>query len=142
MEYHLLRTAIILFYDKSENVMIQDRREMSKWGEEYGFFGGKCNDDENPEETLKREMMEELELDIRDYTQFRSYNIVNDEQKLRVERNVYISAPIPDLSKLVCHEGKIKLTTFEEALKLKLIKGQDELLREIYDYLKSKGLIE
>ncbi len=142
MEYPLLRTAIVLFYNRSRKIMLQDRREMSKWGEEYAFFGGKCNSGENPEEALKREMMEELELDIINYEQYRTYDIVNDEQKLRVERNVYISSPIPDLRKIVCHEGKMKLTTFEEAFNLKLIKGQDDLLREIYDHLKSQSLIE
>ncbi|MDP2925157.1 MAG: NUDIX domain-containing protein [Nanoarchaeota archaeon] len=58
------KISIILFYDDKNNIMLQDRKDISKRGEEYGFFGGHRDGTENPKETLKREILEELEIDI------------------------------------------------------------------------------
>ena len=32
--------ALIIFYDENKKILLQDRKTISKWGEEWGFFGG------------------------------------------------------------------------------------------------------
>ena len=134
------KISVILFYDKKGNILIQDRKQRSKWGEEYGFFGGAAEEGETPEETLKRELMEELELSLNRPELFKRYEHRSTETGVVIERNVYLSN-MPNISKLNCHEGKIFVTTFEEGFNLKLIPGFADLLREIYIYLKSQGRI-
>lgn len=131
--------SIIVFYDK-ENFLIQDRREMNKWGEEYGIFGGRIEEGESPEQALKREIKEELKLDIKNYKLFKDYeetvNLTKDVST-NLRRVVYI-APIPNLKKLKVEEGEVALMKFEEALKTKMVEGDIELLGEIYRYIKKK----
>ena len=56
--------SIILFYDDYGNILLQDRKDIRKHNEEYGFFGGKIEENETPEEALKREIKEELGIDL------------------------------------------------------------------------------
>ena len=54
------QVAIVLFYNSKGEILLQDRRAKSKWGEEYGFFGGAVEPDESPEQAIAREINEEL----------------------------------------------------------------------------------
>ncbi len=134
------KVAIILFYGNKGNILLQDRKDMKKWGEEYGYFGGKIEEDENPRHALKRELKEELGINIKNFKLFKDY-----EERIELKKNfemdlrrvVYI-AKIPDIKKLKVHEGKIVLTNFKPAFNLKMIPGDIELLKEIYEYLKDK----
>jgi mutator protein MutT len=51
--------ALIFFY-KDDKILVQDRRNMSKFGEEWGFFGGRIEAGETPEQSVVRETKEEL----------------------------------------------------------------------------------
>ncbi len=130
--------AVALFYDAKGNILLQDRRQRSKWGEEYGFFGGKVEEGETAEQAIAREIHEELGLSNINFTLFKKYTHKGKESGVKVDRNIYL-ADLPDVSKLVCNEGKIAVRTFLNSLDLKMITGFNELLQEIYSYLKSKG---
>ena len=52
--------AVVLFYDKDLNILLQDRGMHSKFGEKYGFWGGGIEKGETPKQTIKRELQEEL----------------------------------------------------------------------------------
>jgi mutator protein MutT len=54
------KIAVVLFFDKDLNILVQDRTSHSKVGEKYGFFGGGIEDGETPEQALNRELTEEL----------------------------------------------------------------------------------
>lgn len=126
---------VVLFYDPDGNILLQDRRERSKWGEEYGFFGGRIEEGETPEDAIKRELREELELENVGLELLKTYSHTNPVAKVAVERTVYL-ARIPDLRGLVCHEGKPEMRTFANSLNLKMIPGFNELLGEIHQTLK------
>ena len=130
------KVAIILFHNNG-TILIQDRKDMSKHGEEYGFFGGKIEGNENPEQALKRELKEELNIDIKDFKLFKHYSQIIPEINRNVERWVYLSS-IPDLKKLKVDEGKLALMKFEDSFNLKMIPGDVELLREIHKFLNKK----
>ncbi len=52
--------ALIIFYDKEKRILLQNRKGISKVGEEWGFFGGHIEKEETPEKALTREVKEEL----------------------------------------------------------------------------------
>lgn len=132
--------AVILFYNSKGEILLQNRKENSKWGEEYGFFGGKVEKGETHEQAIRRELIEELELDDIDLTFFKRYTHKEDTGHI-VDRSVYLSI-MPDLKNIVCHEGKPEVRRFENSMNLKLIPGFEILLKEIYEYLKSKNIID
>jgi len=131
------KVAIILFYDDKGDILLQNRRTYSKHGEEYGFFGGKIEENENAEQALKREMKEELGLEIKDYKLFKNYHQKIPEINREVDRWVFL-APMPNLKKLKVEEGEPALMKFTDSFKLKMIPGDVELLKEIYKNLKDK----
>ena len=42
------RVAVIIFYDEKKRILLQDRRGISKFGEEWAIFGGSAEEDETP----------------------------------------------------------------------------------------------
>ena len=134
------KVSVALFYNEEGKIILQDRRKKSKWGEKYGLFGGKAENGETPKQTIDRELKEELELKNYHLELFKKYTWKNPETGVKVERTVYLGA-MPDISKLVCHEGEMEIRNFKESLELKMISGFNELMIDIYNTLKSEGKI-
>ena len=65
------KVSVILFHDNKGNVLLQDRENYSKCGEEFAFFGGGIKEGENPEQALRRELKEELEFEIQNFSLFK-----------------------------------------------------------------------
>lgn len=129
------KVALIIFYTKDKRILLQDRRKISKLGEEWGYFGGRIEEGETPEQALVRETKEELDYDLKDYT-FLGKLARENVGDLVIERFVFV-APLPDLAQFTQHEGDgMRLFTFEEALKLKMVsEGDKEVI-----YLLQKSL--
>jgi tRNA (cytosine49-C5)-methyltransferase len=135
--------AIVIFYDK-EHFLIQDRKDISKWGEEYAYFGGRIEEGENPEQALKRELKEELEIEIKNYKLFKDYEDTENIGKdfsMNTRRVVFL-APMPNIEELKAGEGKPALMNFQDALSAKMIPGDTKLLQEVYEFLIEKGEIK
>ncbi|MBU0894073.1 MAG: NUDIX domain-containing protein [Nanoarchaeota archaeon] len=136
--------AIILPYDEQGKILFQDRRKISKHGEEYGFFGGHIENNETPEDALKRELKEELEIntdDLENLEFFKQFNNYVKEWDKKIKRSTYL-AKIPELNNLKIHEGKAIVIDIEKSFNLKMNPGDSELLKEIYKYLKSKKYLK
>lgn len=124
MEEH--RCAIIIFHDKKK-ILLQDRRLISKHGEEWGFFGGHIEKGETPEQALIREIKEELSYQLKNYKLFKEFRL-QPYPNVKVHYYVYL-APIPSLSDLKQLEGHdMKLFTIKEAKKLKMVKDDNIVL--------------
>jgi len=54
------KTAVLIFIDRKENLLLQKRGSYSKGGEKLGYFGGNIDEGEEPKEALIRELKEEL----------------------------------------------------------------------------------
>src|SRR3989338_5039560 len=109
--------STVVFYNSKGQVLLQDRKEISKWGEEYGLFGGSLQEREGVEEGLLRELQEELEMTPKNLFLFKQYTYHNSQGRL-VSGNIF-TADLPDLSGLKCNEGKMELRTFQNSLNLK-----------------------
>jgi 8-oxo-dGTP diphosphatase len=125
----------IVFYDEQKRILLQDRRGISKWGEEWAFFGGKVEDNETPEQAVVRETKEELSFDLVEYKKIGVH--VYDLEELHVIDTTYVSPLKNHLSQFVQREGQgMKLFTISETRKLKLIQGDYEVLDMLEEFFK------
>ena len=126
------KVSIILFYDNNGNFLLQDRREFDrrKYGEEFGFFGGKIEWDETPEQALLREIREELNIELKSYKFFKKYTQEIREFDKIIEKNMFIGE-MPDLRQIKCSEGKPIVVKSEDALKLKMIPGDNIIIKDL-----------
>lgn len=136
------KVVIIIFYDDKKRILLQDRRGISKVGEEWGFFGGSIEKNETSELAIVRETREELDFDLKEYKYVGEYNYeITDYMKRKfsdfefdkVVCKVFVAPLKNNLSKFKLKEGKkMKLFTLEEAKKLKMVsKGDIEIIRKL-----------
>ncbi len=128
--------ATILFYTPERKILLQDRKSISKFGEGWGPFGGSVEEGEFPEEAIKREIMEELEFELKDFRLLNRYNLyVNnlDGTRMKLFESVYIS-PFPGFDKLTLREGDgMELFEIGEVRKLKIQPLYQRILNEFED---------
>ena len=115
--------ALIIFYDKQKRILLQDRKGISKVGEEWGFFGGEIDDGETPEEAILRETKEELNFDLKQYKYIGDNNFKFNN--LFIKCKIFIS-PLKDISEFRQKEGQnLKLFSLKEAKNLKMVSKGD-----------------
>ena len=134
------RVSTIIFYDEKGNILLQDRRRISKWGEEYGFFGGKIEEGETPEKALKREIREELRIELSNYVLFKHQIRLIPEINMRVDIHLFI-APLPDLRNVSVQEGDLAFMSFDDSFKIKMLSGDADLIKEVQHYLAKNGTV-
>ena len=62
----MIRKALILLYDKSKRILFQHRgKDAPSLPDYWAFFGGEIENNESPEEAVKREAIEELEYELK-----------------------------------------------------------------------------
>lgn len=121
--------SLIIFYDLEGKILLQDRSGISKYGEQWGYFGGRIEKGETPEQALFREIKEELDYELK---QFSLLGVVKTtDQRGTIERHVFL-APLPDMKLLNQKEGKnMQLFTLQEAKKLKSSFGGDMVIKKL-----------
>jgi len=126
--------SLIIFY-KDDKILIQDRRDMSKFGEEWGFFGGGIKAGETPEEAVVRETKEELSYDLKDFTFIKKSN----HRLPEVTFTVYaFAALLPALSSFDQKEGQgMRLVTESEIVKLKFNKPDYDIIKYVFAFLRA-----
>lgn len=128
------KVALIIFYDDKKRILLQDRRSISKMGEEWGYFGGQIEEGETPEQAVVRETKEELRYDLKEYRYAGRYtDVISD---LTIDRYVFV-APLKDISQLTQVEGeKMQFFSLEEALRLKMVsEGDKAVIRALEKFL-------
>lgn len=123
------KVALIIFYDKQGRILLQDRYGLSKHGEEWGYFGGKIEQGETPEEAVVRETKEELDFNLKNYKYIGV--VSSNDVRGTIVRHVFIS-PLPPMSKFHQREGRgMQLFTLEEAKKVKSVFGDDKVIERL-----------
>jgi len=141
---HVRKVATLLMYDNNGKILLQKRKDLiknknlpEKFQRDYGMFGGGLERKETVEQALAREMQEELELDIknlRGLEVFRTTQIKIPELDMERHLTIFI-AKMPDIAKLVCHEGAPEIFTIQEALKLKISDTDKETILKLAEKL-------
>ena len=128
------RVAVIIFYDEKKRILLQDRKSISKFGEEWGFFGGGIENDETPEEAVVREVKEELDYQLNNYSFLKEVHYVTSEFNITLYAFI---APLKDkLKKFNQKEGKkMKLYSLEQAKKLKMVPTDYQVLDTLKEVL-------
>ena len=128
------RVAVIIFYDEKKRILLQDRRGISKFGEEWGFFGGGIEKNETPEESVIREVKEELDYQLDNYSFLKEVHYVTPEFNITLYAFI---APLKDkLKKFNQKEGKgMKLYSIEQAKKLKMVPTDYRVLDALKEVL-------
>ena len=129
--------SLIVFYDATNCILLQDRRGMNK-GADWGYFGGKIEEGETPEQALVRETQEELTFTLTSYVFLGHYSILNTAEKF-VEGYVYTAhLPTDYLSIFVqCEGAGMLLCTIEEARKLDMLPGDYVVLDALEKFFNS-----
>ena len=128
------RVAVIIFYDEKKRILLQDRRGISKFGEEWGFFGGGIEKNETPEESVIREVKEELDYQLDNYSFLKEVHYVTPEFNITLYAFI---APLKDkLKKFNQKEGNgMKLYSIEQAKKLKMVPTDYRVLDALKEVL-------
>jgi 8-oxo-dGTP pyrophosphatase MutT (NUDIX family) len=105
-------------------------------------FGGKVEDGETPDEAIKRELMEEIELELPlKLWQVRDYLVERDGQKFIVESHTYVGRIDRPASEIALNEGQaLGYFALEDLDKLKIAFDFEPLFREFFTALAAGGL--
>lgn len=132
--------SLLIFYNDRNEILLQDRRSHSKAGEEWGFFGGGIEAGENAVNAVKREVKEEMDIelsDINDQIGIVENTYFNSIQNcsINVRRNVFVREYKNEKLKIL--EGaECAWFNLAEARKLKLVPGDIGVLDLVKNYLK------
>ena len=130
----LRRVALIIPINEKFEITLQRRKGFidKKTDRDYGFFGGGLEKGETVEQALKREVKEELSLDIKTIKSlkfFKTYSYKKDENSAR-ELNIFL-CDIKDVKNMKVLEGKPATLKIEETFDLNLSEMDKKILKDI-----------
>lgn len=129
------RKASIILFHKNGKVLVQDResKKNRKGSHRYGLFGGGAEAREDPEETLIREIKEELNVNIKDsFIFFKNYKEKRRDLNLILDLDVFLAA-IP--SQIICSEGDPHFSNLDKILSLDFSSTDLKILKDIIKHL-------
>lgn len=133
--------SIVVLYTSNGKILLQERKGISKFGEEWTFFGGKIEDGETPLDAVIREIKEELNFDLINPIHISSEstitkNINNEEVNLFGE--IYVKKIDEDKNIFTLEEGSnMAFFDIKEAKKLKLGPLDHKIIRIFENYRKN-----
>lgn len=122
--------STVVFYDEQKRILLQDRRSISKFGEEWGFFGGSIEAGESPIETAIREIEEELEYKLTSPKFFKSYDATLPTGISAIEHLHLAKFPGYDIFNQQEGDG-MRLFSIFEARQLKLLDVYYKILDDL-----------
>ncbi len=128
------RTSLILPYNQEGKILLQQRTDDAPHLPGYwSHFGGGIEADETPEEAAKREIKEELELDLGDIKIFKNY-VIQQLGEIR-EKFVFLlpcDTAVEDLRKQL-HEGQdLGYYSLEEIRKFKYPSWDIVIIEDVF----------
>ncbi len=121
--------GIILLNDKNQILLIlRDNNPGIPYPNMWDLPGGHVEDGENPEQAIRREMREELELELGEISLFKEYH------HQAFDEYVFLKKIELDPSAMIFHEGQ-RLSYFNcnEIKRLHLAYSYDTILQEFFD---------
>ena len=139
---YIRSVSILLLYNSKGEVLLQHRDLKAQYYPGYwGFFGGGIEANETPEEAIKREAKEELQLKLDNIKLFKRYEI-KEEDGIR-ERFLYLLPTKMTLSQLKSRQQEGDGIGFFSLRKVKKIKMNPHtrfIFDEIEEYFRKKDV--
>jgi len=128
------RSAGFILFDKDNKIILQHRdAEAPQFALYWSLFGGGIEEGETPEEAVRREAQEELQIKLYDLKLFKRHEY-KEKSGLR-EEFVFVSPlrnTVEELKKKQTEGDTLGLFSFEEINKLKVIPRDLEPINEFF----------
>ena len=129
------RGAGIILIDNQRKVLLQYRDKNNRWNQNtWSEFGGQIEKNETPEEAVKRELKEEIGIELTNLKFFKKYRI--QKEKGIYEAFFYVASLNTSINTLKSRqrEGKnVEFFTFQETQNLKLANYTKKALRDFFE---------
>ncbi len=129
------RSALFALKDKKGKLLLQHRdKDIKRYPNYWGFFGGAIEKGETPEKAVKREAKEELSIEPKDFKFFKRYEITIKNGLLE-EKFVFISLltlPVKKLKEQQKEGQDLGLFSFEEWGKLKTPEFEKIIFEDLF----------
>jgi 8-oxo-dGTP diphosphatase len=107
--------SVLVLYNKDKILLQKRGTDAKRFPNQWGLFGGGANDGEDPEETVRREIMEELDLKLQKVElidqQKYELDITNEKGVISVFKSIYNN------EKLSLNEGqRMEWVSLEDTL--------------------------
>lgn len=128
--------SLILENNKGEILLyLRDNNPNIPFPHHWDLFGGHIEEGENPEQALKREIKEELDLDLEDFHFFKRYECSEGDVNPNI-KYVFVGKINKATSELTLNEGeRLQFFTKDEIPKVKFA---NVLKKIVMDYLGNK----
>ncbi|PIN73257.1 hypothetical protein COV20_03435 [Candidatus Woesearchaeota archaeon CG10_big_fil_rev_8_21_14_0_10_45_16] len=137
------KLALMVFYNSDGKILLQDRFNMRKWGEDWGYFGGAIDEGETPKQAVVREIREELEFNIKKPEFLGRYETTGIPLKkhlgeIKVIQEVFIAMISEgDYESMILHEGAgMEWFSIEQAKTLNMYPLDPKILEDVEKRIK------
>lgn len=132
---HMKQAAVALFIRNDGKILLQHRDNNTTWfPDHWSFFGGGIEEGEKPIDTIKRELVEELEYAVVNPKLVHIHHFFVDGEEC--VNNIFL-IKYDETSKLKLHEGKeYGWFSYDDLKALKMLPDDKSALR----YMKKKEL--
>lgn len=130
------KVATIILKDKSGNILmyLRDNKPTIPFPDHWDLFGGHIEEGESPEEALKREIKEELGIELNNYKFFKEYKCLTGDITPNI-KYIYFAKLLEPISKVTREGQKMQFFSTSEIPSLKIA----NILKDIIlDYLESR----
>jgi len=129
------RTAFLVFYTDDGRILLQSRKGISKYGEEWAFFGGNLKKRESPKQAVKREIKEELNYGLKEFILVKEFSHIYSN--ILYKETLFVTKLPENYEKeLTLLEGdNMGLFTIKEARNLKMLELDKPILDAVEKYL-------
>lgn len=125
--------GIILIADNG-TILLQHRDKDNRWNQDsWSEFGGQIEEGETAEEAIKREIKEELGIELADIKFFKRYQL--QREKGIYEQFVFttlLDHPLESLKKQQKEGDDLALFAYEEIKRLKMADYTKEILEDLF----------
>jgi 8-oxo-dGTP diphosphatase len=134
------RGAGIILIANDGRILLQYRNKDNKWNRDsWSEFGGQIEKDETPEEAIRRELREELGIELTDLKFFKKY-------KLQRKRGIYeqfvftasLNYPLGSLKKQQKEGKDLALFDYKKIKNLKMADYTKEILEDFFKSAQKK----
>ena len=130
--------AGVILMASNGTILLQYRDKDSKWNQDsWSEFGGQIEEGETPEKAAKRELKEELGIELADLKFFKKYEL--QRQKEIYEQFVFtasLNCPLESLKKQQKEGKDLAFFNCEEIKNLKMAGYTREILEDFFKFFK------